>query len=183
MSLSPVKIKSRLASKLKQLAFRRRFFRMRAQEEIAQQIRELRERRKLRQIDLAKNAKMKQSAISRIEQSGYSAWSFKTLLRVADALDAQVRVTFEAAEDVIARYESEEEQLIAGPSMTFAASVNTSFRTARLEDLLKGKEPEQGGDAGALARGFGPFPMQPFAKNPLIYGRDRTPEELFAAIQ
>jgi transcriptional regulator with XRE-family HTH domain len=85
---------------------------MRAQEEIAQQIRQLRERQGLRQVDLAKKAKMKQSAVSRIEQAGYSAWTFKTLLRVADALDAQLRVVFEAADDVIARYAREEQEHI-----------------------------------------------------------------------
>ncbi len=87
--LSPVRIKARLAAKLNNLTFRRRFFRLRAQEETAQHIRELRERRKLRQVDLAKRAGMKQSAVSRIEQASYSAWSYKTLLRIAEALDAQ----------------------------------------------------------------------------------------------
>lgn len=144
--VSPVKIKSRLAAKLKQLKFRRRFFRARAQEEIAQQIRELRERRKLRQIDLAKNAKMKQSAISRIEQVGYSAWTFKTLLRVADALDAQVRVIFEASEDVIARYENGGGQPVAGALTGFPAfkeASSTSFADNQFGDALKGKEREQ----------------------------------------
>ena len=106
--LSPVDLKGRLAKKLSQLSFRKQFFRARVQEETAQQIRELRERRMLRQVDLAKRAKMKQSAISRIEQAGYSAWSYKTLLRVAEALDSQLKIVFEASEDVIARYEEEE---------------------------------------------------------------------------
>ena len=51
---------------------------------------------------------MKQSAISRIEQAEYSGWSFNTLLRVADALGARLRVTFEPAESVIERYEENE---------------------------------------------------------------------------
>ena len=106
--LSPVRIKGRLAVKLNHLSFRRRFFRLRAQEETAQQIRELRDRRGLRQVDLAKRAKMRQSAVSRIEQAGYSAWTYKTLLRVAEALDAQLRIVFEPSEDVIARYQREE---------------------------------------------------------------------------
>lgn len=106
--VSRVNFSARLATELKQPSFRRRFFRAQAEEEIAQQIRELRETRKLRQVDLAAKAAMKQSAVSRIEQASYSAWTFKTLLRVAEALDAQLRVAFEAAEDVIARYEAEE---------------------------------------------------------------------------
>jgi len=108
--LSPIRIKARLAGKLSNLAFRRRFFRQRSQEETAQQIREVRERRKLRQVDLAKQAGMKQSAISRIEQASYSAWTYKTFLRIAEALDCQLRIIFEASEDVIARYKSEESE-------------------------------------------------------------------------
>ncbi len=106
-TLSGVKIRDRIAKKLGNLATRRRFFRLRAQEEVAQQIREFRERRRFRQIDLAREAKMKQSAISRIEKASYSAWTYKTLLRIAEALDAQLRIVFEAHEDVIARYEQE----------------------------------------------------------------------------
>jgi transcriptional regulator with XRE-family HTH domain len=105
--LSPVAIRARLARKLRNPAFRRRYFRARAQEEVAQQILELRERRHYRQIDLAHAAKMKQSAVSRIEKADYSAWTYKTLLRIAEALDAQLRIVFEANEDVIARYETE----------------------------------------------------------------------------
>lgn len=112
--LSPVRIKARLAAKLNNLTFRRRFFRLRAQEETAQHIRELRERRKLRQVDLAKRAGMKQSAVSRIEQASYSAWSYKTLLRIAEALDAQLRIIFEASEDVIARYQHGESEPAVG---------------------------------------------------------------------
>lgn len=105
--LSPIRIRDRIAKKLGNVASRRRFFRLRGQEEVAQQIRELRERRRFRQIDLARAAKMKQSAISRIEKAGYSAWTYRTLLRIAEALDAQLRIVFEAHEDVIARYEQE----------------------------------------------------------------------------
>ena len=57
------------------------------------------------QKDLGEEANMEQSAVSRIEQSEYSGWSFKTLLRVADALDARLRILLEPAEDVIEQYE------------------------------------------------------------------------------
>ncbi len=103
-SISPVKLN--ISKKLKEnKGFRERFFRGQIQDEIAMGIRSLREERKLRQIELAKKCGMKQSAISRIEQANYSGWSFSTLLRVADALDARLRVTFEPAEIVIDRYE------------------------------------------------------------------------------
>ena len=105
--ISPLKLN--IARRLKEdKLFRKRFFQRQAQDETAMSIRSLREKRKLRQIDLAKKSKMKQSAISRIEQSDYSSWSFTTLLRVADALDARLHVTLEPAETVISLYEPQE---------------------------------------------------------------------------
>jgi transcriptional regulator with XRE-family HTH domain len=101
-------IKLNLAEKLKDKRYRTAFFRARAQDDTAANIRELRERREFSQAELAKRAGMKQSAISRIEQAEYSAWTYKTLQRVADALDARLVVFFEPAEDVIAKYEHKE---------------------------------------------------------------------------
>jgi transcriptional regulator with XRE-family HTH domain len=104
--LSPVK--TNIAQKLKNRGYRRRFFRGRAQDEIAYQIKEARNKRNLTQIELEKLSGMKQSAISRIEQSSHSKWNFRTLLRVADALDLRVRVQFDYAETVIREYEEKE---------------------------------------------------------------------------
>lgn len=100
--------KLNFAARLKNKLFRRKFFRSSAREEVAQQIRELRRKLKMRQVDLAKAAHMKQSAVSRIEQADYSRWSFNTILRIADSLDARVRVLFEPADQVIAEYERRE---------------------------------------------------------------------------
>jgi transcriptional regulator with XRE-family HTH domain len=80
------------------------------QDEVASQIRTLREKRRLRQTDLAKQAKMKQPFVSRIEQSEHAGWNFQTLLRLASALDARLRISFEPMEDVIRQYEREEEE-------------------------------------------------------------------------
>ncbi len=105
--ISPIKLN--IAKRLREdKKYRERFFRGQTQDEIAMGIRSLREKRKKRQIDLAQESGMKQSAISRIEQADYSGWSFGTLLRVADALDARLRVTLEPAEIVIERYEENE---------------------------------------------------------------------------
>jgi transcriptional regulator with XRE-family HTH domain len=105
--ISPLKLN--ISNRLrKDREFRKRFFQGQAQDEIAMNIRSLREKRTMRQVDLARESKMKQSAISRIEQADYSSWSFNTLLRVADALDARLRVTLEPAEIVIERYEGSE---------------------------------------------------------------------------
>jgi transcriptional regulator with XRE-family HTH domain len=112
-------VKLNIARKLKDdKDFRKRFFRGQTQDEIAMSIRSLREERKMRQIDLARESRMKQSAISRIEQADYSSWSFNTLLRVADALDARLRVTLEPAEIVIDRYEEKEVAASTGLEQT-----------------------------------------------------------------
>ncbi len=101
-------IKLDLARKLVSRVFRTKFFRKRAQDEIALQIRELRTKRNMRQADLAKICAMKQSAVSRIEQANYSAWNFKTLLRVAEALDVRLRVVLDPMEDVVREYRDRE---------------------------------------------------------------------------
>ena len=106
-SLKPVKLN--LAERFKKgRRFRQEFFQERAKAEIAIQIKKLRDLRNLRQVDFSKLAGMKQSAVSRIEQADYSGWTFKTLLKVAETLDARLRITFEPMEDVIREYEQRE---------------------------------------------------------------------------
>jgi transcriptional regulator with XRE-family HTH domain len=107
-SLSPIKLN--IADRLeKDKAFRQRFFRGQAQDEIAMSIRSLRKKRKKKQSDLAIESGMKQSAVSRVEQSDYSAWSLTTLWRIAEALDARLRIVFEPLEDVVKQYKEKEE--------------------------------------------------------------------------
>ena len=109
-SLTPIKLN--IAKKLeKDTEYRKRFFRGQAEDEIAISIRSLREKRKKRQVDLANESGMKQSAISRIEQSDYCGWSLNTLFRVADALDARLRIIFEPAETVIENYKAMESEI------------------------------------------------------------------------
>jgi len=107
---SPIKLN--IAKKLKEdKAYRKRFLRRRTQDEIAMNIRSLREKRQMRQVDLASKSNMKQSAISRIEQAEYASWSLTTLFRVAGALSARVRVIFEPVEDVIEKYNEKEKEI------------------------------------------------------------------------
>ena len=107
---SPIKLN--IAKKLMEdKAYRKRFLQRRTQDEIAMSIRSLREKRQMRQVDLASESKMKQSAISRIEQAEYASWSLKILFRVADALNARVRVIFEPIEDVIEKYNEKEKEI------------------------------------------------------------------------
>jgi transcriptional regulator with XRE-family HTH domain len=107
-SINPLKLG--ISEKLRDPARRKRTFLRMAQDEIAMQIRTLRaERGYPTQGSFARHAHMQQSAISRIENADYMGWSFRTLLRVADSLDARLRVTFERAEDVIKKFEAAEE--------------------------------------------------------------------------
>jgi transcriptional regulator with XRE-family HTH domain len=101
-----------IAAKLEDKKFRKVFFRGQAQEIIAMSIKMLRKKRSILQGELAKKTGTQQSAISRVEQAEYSAWSLKTLFRVADALDARLKITLEPAEDVIKEYKKMEEEEI-----------------------------------------------------------------------
>lgn len=106
------RIKLNIAERLKKdKGYRERFFLGQAQDYIASRIKSLREIRQMNQTALANAAGMKQSAISRIEQADYSGWSFRTLFRVANALDARLSISFEPSEEVIAYYERREKQL------------------------------------------------------------------------
>ena len=122
-------IKLNLVEKLKNKAYRSAFFRARAQDDTAANIRSLREKRDLSQTELAKLSGMKQSAISRIEQAEYSSWTYRTLQRVADALDARLMVIFEPAEDVVKRYENMEN------FQSLTASANISNRPKESEEF------------------------------------------------
>lgn len=95
----------RLAERLKRKDFRREYFRAELEEDVPEQFRELRKRRALTQKQLAEIAEMKQSAVSRFERSTDANWELATLLRLADALDARLSVSLEAAEDVIREVE------------------------------------------------------------------------------
>jgi transcriptional regulator with XRE-family HTH domain len=67
----------------------------------------MRARRKFTQRELASLSGTDQSAISRVEQATYDGWTFKTLVSVADALNARLRVTLEPMEDVASASEEE----------------------------------------------------------------------------
>lgn len=133
---SPIKLK--IAEKLKKdKGFRGRFFRGQAQDEIAMNIRGLREKRKKTQTVLAKESGMKQSAISRIEQADYSAWSLSTLFRVSDALYARLRVTFEPIENVIEWYKEKEAVIAPALKQDFTkSSLKTAATVIQKRDYL-----------------------------------------------
>jgi transcriptional regulator with XRE-family HTH domain len=151
--ISPIKLN--IAERLKKdKNFRGRFFRGRAQDEIAMSIRGLREKRQMRQVDLSKASGMKQSAISRIEQADYSAWSFNTLFRVADALDARIRVIFEPIENVIEGYkEKEREATIASENVQCTTIyISTALeKEVSIKDISPPTRSDPSAHVGALS--------------------------------
>lgn len=66
--------------------------------DVALQIAALREQAGLSQMDLARRLKTSQQQISRLESPAYEGHSLSMLRRVAEVLNARVRVVFEPAE-------------------------------------------------------------------------------------
>jgi transcriptional regulator with XRE-family HTH domain len=106
---------------------RQEFFKALVQDEIASEIRALRKKRGLNQTELADQAGMKQSAVSRIEQAEYSSWTLTTLMRVAAALDGRLRVQLTPAEDAVSEFENLEQAGVYSDQISAAAS--NSFAT------------------------------------------------------
>ncbi|MCH8041414.1 MAG: helix-turn-helix transcriptional regulator [Nitrospinae bacterium] len=117
------KIRNKLAQKFQDKTYFDKFFRQRVQDEIALGIQNLREMRTLNQAELAELCTMKQSAISRIENADYASWNFKTLSRVAEALDARLKVLLETREEVIKEYQGHE---IVGEESSEPMIINSS---------------------------------------------------------
>jgi len=97
-----------ISRKLRDRAYRQSFFLAESSALIAKQLIALRKRRGLNQTQLAQAIDTGQPAISRVERADYHNWSFNTLRRLAEAMDARLRVYIEPAEDVIAEYKTEE---------------------------------------------------------------------------
>jgi len=106
---SPLSIDLDISERLEDKEFRQSFFLAESSAKIAQQLIRLRKRRVLTQAQVAALAGTKQPAVSRAERADYQNWSFSALRSLADALDARLRVTIEASEDVLWEYRAEEE--------------------------------------------------------------------------
>ncbi len=81
--------------RMKDPAFAERFRRAGAAWDVALQLTALRKKAGLSQKELARQLKTTQQQISRLESPGYEGHSLSMLRRVARALRAEVRVTFE----------------------------------------------------------------------------------------
>jgi transcriptional regulator with XRE-family HTH domain len=85
-----------LEEQLQDPAFAARFEHAGEAWDVALQIAALRRQAGLSQKDLARLLKTSQQQISRLESPGYEGHSLSTLRRVADVLNAWVRVVFES---------------------------------------------------------------------------------------
>lgn len=94
-----------LEERLSDPEFRREWFRAELEDAVPEAYRNLRIRRGITQAELARRMGTKQPAICRFEQSDEAVWQFDFLLRLAEAMDARLRVIVEAAEDVLGEYE------------------------------------------------------------------------------
>lgn len=97
-----------LVRKLQDRGYRQSFFIAESSALIAKQLIQLRKRRGLNQKQVAEALDTGQPAISRVERADYRNWSFNTLRRLAEALDARLRIYIEPSEDVLPEYEEEE---------------------------------------------------------------------------
>ena len=97
-----------LIEELQDKEFRDAFFDEISRHETAEQIRELRLLRNKTQKELADICNMKQPAVSRLEKPDYGKWNFHTLVRLAEALDARVRIQLIPAERAIKEFERSE---------------------------------------------------------------------------
>jgi DNA-binding transcriptional regulator YiaG len=87
-----------LEQQLRDPAFAARFERAGEAWDVALQIAALRQQAGLSQKDLARLLKTSQQQVSRLESPGYEGHSLSMLRRVADALNARVRIVFEPAD-------------------------------------------------------------------------------------
>lgn len=95
----------RLLERLQDQDFRREWFRAELEDSVPATFKALRERRALNQTQLAKLIGTQQPAISRFESSCEAVWEFDFLVRMAEAMDARLRVVVEPFEDVISEYD------------------------------------------------------------------------------
>ncbi len=118
-----------LFHRLQDEEFRREWFRSELEAKVPEMFRELREERSLTQKDLADATGMKQSAISRFERERTGKWKLETLLKLSEALDAQLDISVRKSEEVIEQYRIQESNGSSGTDTlsTSSASDNTQL--------------------------------------------------------
>jgi DNA-binding XRE family transcriptional regulator len=88
------KIDGYLTEKLKDEKFRKAYELERAKVALAQKIAELRQEKRLRQVDLAKKLGVSQQFVSQIETAEEKNLTLETLVKIAKALGRGVKISF-----------------------------------------------------------------------------------------
>jgi DNA-binding XRE family transcriptional regulator len=91
------KIDSHLKKKLQNKAFRAHYERERDKVTLAQKIAELRQKLKLKQVDIARALNVSQQFISQIETAQADNLTVSTLTRIAESLGRDVLISFPKA--------------------------------------------------------------------------------------
>ncbi len=133
MALLP-SIDLEIPKKLKDREYRQNFFIAEASALIAKQLIALRKARGLSQAELAKEIGTTQSGVSRVESADYSKWSFNTLRKISEVLDARLRVVIEPTEAVIQEYAEGSGEEAQNPS-GLTAAMNSDFHEAYLRQI------------------------------------------------
>lgn len=89
-----------LAEQLQDPEFASRFEQAGEAWEVALQIAALRQKAGLSQKEFAKRLKTSQQQVSRLESPNYEGHSLSTLRRIADVLDADIRVVFQPRKQI-----------------------------------------------------------------------------------
>jgi transcriptional regulator with XRE-family HTH domain len=105
--MSVKSINLNILNKFCDLDYRSAFLESRLADEVAHNIKLLREKNDLRQKDLADRSGTKQTAISRIERSEEANWNIKTLFRLALALDHRLKIIFQPLDEAIKEFSSD----------------------------------------------------------------------------
>jgi DNA-binding Xre family transcriptional regulator len=98
-------VKLGIFGKLKNRVYRRAFFRSKARDDIVLEIQRMIKVRGMSVTALAEASGMKQSAMSRLLSSDYGSWTFNTLIRVSEGLDACWEFRLRPAEEVMYDYD------------------------------------------------------------------------------
>jgi transcriptional regulator with XRE-family HTH domain len=116
------------------------------------QIRELREQRGWTQAELAKRAKMKQSAVSRMENPDSGKPNLQTLLRLAAAFDVALSIRFDSYTNLLTRMEDLSPNALRVPSfdedqgLRQAAQVFSTQETSSAKHVMGTGESILGGN-------------------------------------
>jgi transcriptional regulator with XRE-family HTH domain len=130
-----------LRQKLRDREYRRNFFWAETCARIAADLIALRKRRDLNQKEVADLVGTKQPAISRAEQADYHNRNLNAIRRIADELDARVRVIIEPAEDILKEYAGDNASLAAPKGPSTPEEVRETIRRSALEDF--NQEPHE----------------------------------------